>query len=412
MSELLANPTTRLLIVVSIAVVVVVIAVYIANRSDSSDNCKSDSDCNSSDKPVCHEQKCVQCAFNSDCPGTSTCNQNRCVAVDASSEQFTCSGCPAIPSLLSGNSPDGDGGFTIAYNPVDGLLYRVSGGFDDFYVETFDPAATDGVATLVHDGVDISAIFESNAKITAMVYDTAENQWIISSNDEFIGRLNADFTSTTGTVGVVLDSGVYRSLVLLGDGSLVGTTIEGDTDIYVIDLVAETQTPVTLTNTDWDLNEIWGAAYDPVSQMYYFNCMVTEISSSDQYVGIATGDITAETFSPTCASSGTGEVPPFIYADMVFAPTGILFLQQGNDLDGELHRLPSAPCAGSFLDESMLLLNHKKTASQSNKKAVQGPLNKSSRTKNIVATPVPSHPVAPTAPKEKKIRMRARNRRK
>tara|TARA_R110001599_G_scaffold266539_1_gene467303 strand:+ start:30301 stop:31533 length:1233 start_codon:yes stop_codon:yes gene_type:complete len=410
MSEFLTNPSTRLLVVVSLAVIVVVIAVYIANRSDSSDNCKSDSDCNSSNAPVCHEQKCVQCAFNSDCPGTSTCNQNQCTVVTSSEETFTCSGCPAIPSVLNADSPPGNGGFSIAYNPVDGLLYRVSGGFDAFSVETFDPNATDGVSTLVHDAVDISAIFGSTDKITAFVYETSSDQWIVGTNGGFIGRLNADFISTSGVVGVLFESITFRSISYILDGTLIGTSSEGDVDFYIIDLVGETETPVTLTNTDWTLNEIWGASFDPVSELLYFNCSAEQVSTTNEFLGIAIVDIAGETFSPTCASSGGSLDFNLVYADLCFAPTGILFLQQGNDVSGNLHRLPSAPCAGSFVDDLSLVMNARKNDKK--QPQVQGPRNKNiSQNENVHVATV-SAPKIVSAPKVRKIRMRSRNKRK
>tara|TARA_R110001599_G_scaffold21639_2_gene81044 strand:- start:13130 stop:13921 length:792 start_codon:yes stop_codon:yes gene_type:complete len=80
-----------ILIVIILLIVIALIICYFLKKNGCSDlECKGDKDCLSG---VCSKGKCVQCAFDSDCCASSTCQNNVCVPI--TNEEVDC-GLPPV----------------------------------------------------------------------------------------------------------------------------------------------------------------------------------------------------------------------------------------------------------------------------------------------------------------------------
>lgn len=90
-----ASQIILLIVIVSVIVLVSIVAVRqnSGNQTGIDDlECKSDADCGG-DLPVCDSGVCVECVFNTDCPGSDVCVSKRCEAaavVEPEAPSFTC----------------------------------------------------------------------------------------------------------------------------------------------------------------------------------------------------------------------------------------------------------------------------------------------------------------------------------
>lgn len=183
----------NLILIASIIIIVLILIYLLSEKSkEKKGGCKSDPDC---EEGICHDGKCVQCTFDSDCAGSNICQGYVCVP-----NEYVC---PTVVDSMEVGQPDI---VTIGGTVVEGYaspdilggsrrVHAVVTGLNSFDVSFFESEPGMSEMLISHGGLTSSTV--------TVVYDGS-----VTGDETFAGDGfgDIDLTQCSDTIRLLVSN--------------------------------------------------------------------------------------------------------------------------------------------------------------------------------------------------------------